>query len=483
MAMRISVGLAAALAAAVAMSWGATAGAPAIASAQEAGSISGLAIDDENGNGVIDAGEPGLAGWEVATAGTPTRTAQVAADGGYAFEGLAPGTYTVTLVDVVGSAGPTPLWIPTLPNADLSYDVTLAAGEDIKNIDFAIQLSDEAAVLYATFMINAQWVPEGMVVQALIGDTVCDEYTIGVGPSSGRVGPPFLTFTPLNTVFLVVPSAREREGCGTEGDSITFTIDGRPANETEPWYPGEHVGLTVTVGPPYARYSGTVRVDGQMIHGQLVRAYIGDTFCGGADGLMGDYWIIVPPAELSAGCGEEGAIVRFMVGAEEADQIAQWGVGSHELNLTAPTPKPSPTPSATPTVTPTPSPSPLPALSPAATPARVPDVGTGGAASSEGGAGWWPFALAAAVAAALSGGGCGGGTLWRRLWRRHSLAAVSCSGREGPGAALDDELLLVVAEDLSHDAADLAQGAVGVDGVQDGGHQVVGASAGLPQGL
>jgi hypothetical protein len=391
MAMRSYLRLGVALALAAGMLWGAVAGAPP-AAAQETGSISGVAIDDGNGNGVIDAGEPGLAGWEAAiTSAAGTVAAQVAADGSYSFGDLAPGTYTVSLVKVVGVAGPPPPWIPTLPDADLSYDVTVAAGEDVEDIDFAVQLLDEAAVLYATIMINAQPAPEGMVVQALIGDTVCDEYTMGVGPASGRVGPGFPSHTPPSTIYLAVPSASEKEGCGTEGDTITFTIDGRPANETEPWYPGERVGLTLTIGPPYAKYSGTVSVDGQVIHGELVRAYVGDTFCGGADGLMGNYWVIVPPAELRPGCGEDGAIVRFKVGVEEADQIAQWGVGSHELNLTAPIPKPSPTPSPTP--------------SPATTPGRAPELGGGGAASSDSGVAWWPVALAAALVAAVSGGG------------------------------------------------------------------------------
>jgi hypothetical protein len=408
MVMRIQLELAAAVALMVAMAWGVAEGVFPVATAQGNGSISGVAIDDENGDGVIDAGEPGLAGWEIAITPTMTgATAQVAGNGSYIFEGLSPGTYTVSLVGVVGGTGPPPPWIPTLPGPDLAYEITLAEGERVDNVDFAIQLLDEAALFYATIMIDAAPAPEGTLVQALIGATVCDEYTLGVGPSSGRRGP-FVVYSHMqpNTIPLVVPSANEKEGCGSEGATITFTIGNRPANETKAWYSGDQPGMTLTTGPPYAQYSGTVRVGGQEVHGSAVKAYVADTFCGEAEGLRGTYGVIVPPAELKPGCGEEGAVVRFMIGEDEADQIAQWAAGRHELNLTAAAAAPSPTSTlpASPTVSLSPSPT--------AAPGGIPDVGGGGTASSSGDGSWRPITLAAAaLVVALSGGGF---LLWAR---------------------------------------------------------------------
>jgi hypothetical protein len=412
MAMRIRLALAVALAV-MALAWGVADGVPPVATAQGTGSISGVAIDDENGNGVIDAGEPALAGWEIAITPTMTgATAQVAGDGSYVFEGLSPGTYTVSLVGVVGGTGPPPPWIPTLPGPDLAYEITLAEGERVDNVDFAVQLLDEAAVFYATIMVDAAPAPEGTLVRALIGDTVCDEYTLGLGASSGRRGP-FVVLTGMqpNTIPLVVPSANEKEGCGSEGATITFTIDNRPANETKAWYSGDQPGMTLTAGPPYAQYWGTVSVGGEYVHGSTVKAYVADTLCGEAEGLMGTYAVIVPPAELKPDCGEEGAVVRFMIGEGEADQIAQWATGHHELNLTAAAAVPPPT--STPPASPTASPSPTTTLSPtvsvspsaAAPPEKIPDVGGGGTASSDGDRSWWLIALAAAaLMVALSGG-------------------------------------------------------------------------------
>lgn len=411
--MRIQLELAVALAV-VAMARGVAGAASPVATPQGTGSISGVAIDDENGNGVIDAGEPGLAGWEIAITPTMTgATAQVAGDGSYIFEGLSPGTYTVSLVGVVGGTGPPPPWIPTLPGPDLAREITLAEGERVDDVDFAIQLLDEAAVFYATIMIDAAPAPEGTLVRALIGDTVCDEYRLGLGPPSGRRGP-FVVYTGTqpNTIPVVVPSANEKQGCGSEGATITFTIDGRPGNETRDWYSGDQLGMTLTAGPPYAQYSGTVSVGGQHVHGSTVKAYVADTLCGEAMGLVGTYAVIVPPAELKPGCGEEGAVVRFMIGEVEAEQIAQWATGRHELNLTAAAAAPSPTstlpasPTASPSPTRTLSPTVSVSPSPAAPPGRIPDVGGGATASSGGGRSWWLIALAAAaLTVALSGGG------------------------------------------------------------------------------
>lgn len=63
-------------------------------------SISGNKFEDKNGNGIWDAGEPGLSGWtiQLVNGGTVIKTTTTQTDGSYKFSGVYPGTYTVTEV-------------------------------------------------------------------------------------------------------------------------------------------------------------------------------------------------------------------------------------------------------------------------------------------------------------------------------------------------------------------------------------------------
>ena len=60
------------------------------------GVLSGAVYFDKNGNGVRDAGEPGLPGVAVTLSGAVARTVTTGADGSYQFAGLAAGSYTVS---------------------------------------------------------------------------------------------------------------------------------------------------------------------------------------------------------------------------------------------------------------------------------------------------------------------------------------------------------------------------------------------------
>ncbi|MGA9097962.1 MAG: SdrD B-like domain-containing protein, partial [Methanotrichaceae archaeon] len=89
--------------------------------------ISGTKFNDLNGNGVRDAGEPGISGWGIVLTGTtwfhyplPPQTVTTAADGSYTFSGLLPGTYTVSEVSRTG-------WTETAPSSG-SYTVTFNFG-------------------------------------------------------------------------------------------------------------------------------------------------------------------------------------------------------------------------------------------------------------------------------------------------------------------------------------------------------------------
>lgn len=72
---------------------------------QQVGTIRGLVFDDLNGNGLYEAGEPGLAAITVSLSGHGVNTAtQTTGDGSYQFAGLAAGAYTVTETDPAGFA-------------------------------------------------------------------------------------------------------------------------------------------------------------------------------------------------------------------------------------------------------------------------------------------------------------------------------------------------------------------------------------------
>lgn len=93
-----------------------------------AGKISGTKFDDLNGNGTRDTGEPGLANWSINLTGSATRIVTTDANGYYEFNGLYPGSYSVSEVQQSG-------WVQTAGPA--SYSVTVAGpGVNVANQNF-----------------------------------------------------------------------------------------------------------------------------------------------------------------------------------------------------------------------------------------------------------------------------------------------------------------------------------------------------------
>ncbi|MDD4650810.1 MAG: SdrD B-like domain-containing protein, partial [Methanothrix sp.] len=86
-------------------------------------SIRGTKFDDRNGNGLRDAGEPGLEGWTVnlKNGGIVFATTTTGLDGAYEFTGIAPGTFTV---NEVGQPG----WLQTYPASPGVHTVKLTSG-------------------------------------------------------------------------------------------------------------------------------------------------------------------------------------------------------------------------------------------------------------------------------------------------------------------------------------------------------------------
>ena len=99
-----------------------------ISSATSPGSICGIKFNDLNGNGVQDAGEPGLPGWQINIGGSADLSVTTDEKGNYCFNDLKPGDYKIGEVNQNG-------WLQTAPSPGY-YKVTLAAGQNIKDQNF-----------------------------------------------------------------------------------------------------------------------------------------------------------------------------------------------------------------------------------------------------------------------------------------------------------------------------------------------------------
>ncbi|MDH4241634.1 MAG: DNRLRE domain-containing protein, partial [Phycisphaerae bacterium] len=104
--------------------------------AGDAGGISGIIFNDLNGNGVLNGGEPGLAGWEIyldlnnnGQLDTGERNTITGPDGSYEFSSLVADTYTVAEVMQAG-------WKQTYPAVGGAHSVTVTEGATTENINF-----------------------------------------------------------------------------------------------------------------------------------------------------------------------------------------------------------------------------------------------------------------------------------------------------------------------------------------------------------
>ncbi|MBD1889535.1 SdrD B-like domain-containing protein [Coleofasciculus sp. FACHB-SPT9] len=98
---------------------------------QPGGKIGDLVFNDTNGNGTQDPGEPGLAGVTVTLTGpSGTLTTTTDANGNYNFSNLPAGSYSITVTDPTGF---------TLTTSNEPFNVNLAQGQTISNVDFGFR--------------------------------------------------------------------------------------------------------------------------------------------------------------------------------------------------------------------------------------------------------------------------------------------------------------------------------------------------------
>ncbi len=106
---------------------------------------------------------------------------------------------------------------------------------------------------------------------------------------------------------------------------------------------GAITGVSAQPLPP-ATFHGTVTSPGgEVAEGLAIQAYIGGKLCGensetvhtNENGtLVTRYFVHVISETQEAGCGVDGAEVRFRIGGRNVQQTAIWGAGPQPLSLT-----------------------------------------------------------------------------------------------------------------------------------------------------
>ena len=135
---------------------------------------------------------------------------------------------------------------PVRATREYLLPVTVSSGS-LGNVDFGVRQADQMsfsglAAVYGDFVSRPR-------VRAFIDGVDCM-------PGSRLVQPPD---TPAAWYTVIVLSAEVRPGCGAEGKTIEFSIEGQVANEKMVWNARLGTGTTnhrldLTVGPPFAYY-------------------------------------------------------------------------------------------------------------------------------------------------------------------------------------------------------------------------------------
>jgi methionine-rich copper-binding protein CopC len=210
-----------------------------------AAQIEGEKFNDLNGNGVFDAGEPGLSGWTINvldSSGNTLESTVTAADGSYSLP-VAPGTYTVQ--ETIQSG-----WIATAPDSSGSTSVTVStAGQIVTGVNFGnFQLVSISGTVFNDIndnhvqdrgekvLSNVSILLDGVPV------TTTDargNYTItGVGPGTHAVKQVvpngYIATTPSTDQYAITTSSGSNLTAQNFGDLRSFyTIDNGTANYSE----------------------------------------------------------------------------------------------------------------------------------------------------------------------------------------------------------------------------------------------------------
>jgi len=322
---------------AISLHGGAGAGSP-------TGSVSGVLFDDLDGNGVRDAGEPGLPGQAIGLDGVAAQFTRTDDDGSFEFPVVDPGEYVLStnIPDGVGFCvdvipGFDPLLRSWCLSIELPWDatpepvpITVEPGSQL-TFELAARPAD-VAFLTGIAVLEDDYAPDGTTVAAFVDGQECGSTTTGGFE--------------LNYELFVL-GARERDGCAEPGDTVTFEIGGVPAQDTTTFTPfvqrsgfglfqienlvaSENYAWYWFQGPMGASARQNIQVEA-VIDAVCGEATVQELAFGGA--FLGFSRLIVPSEEILPGCGRAGASVSFLVDGILSQTKVAWEPGVHQIDL------------------------------------------------------------------------------------------------------------------------------------------------------
>jgi len=315
--------------------------------------ISGAVYDDANQNGARDAGEFFLASRVITVKqGTSVIGTAVSTTGGYSFDSLAPGDYTVSAetdgkapgicADSFGGFNPLRLddclqpvvpWPPTSPD---SVDITLSDGEQAMR-DFGARRAD-AMVLAGIAVLEDDYAPPGTVVEAMFNGQQCGSSQV-VGGGNG-----------IHNYELGVLAGSEIPGCPEPGEIVELLVGGVAAGEKQ-YQPTGGTSIEFAFFNPigvqqYAWFWAEEPAYKDAVMAQPVVEAVVDgvvcksTFVGMTTHLfspvVGFQKLAVPSAGLQPGCGYPGATVTLRLEGQSEGTSLLWQPGIHYADMNLP---------------------------------------------------------------------------------------------------------------------------------------------------
>ena len=315
-------------------------------------------INDLNGDGVRQANEPGLAGWQLSQ-GCSDAILPMTTDA----TGTALGGNFDNCVRLERRFG----WLPTSPETP---SVVLPNGVD--EVTFLVHDLGPGAM-----EISGEAIVAGLPAQSMTIDLAA--------PFAACEGSFLEPATWESRATIIVQGAGAKAGCPAQGATFTVLADGVSAT-TATFGAGNSKQVEIVVGGDSMRMYGTF----------ITGATIGGVACGvvvpppeGAFVPEGYVRVFVLSEEARAGCGTAGKQVRFYIDGRAAEPLVPWVAGPLDTSPTFTVAD------ATPTVGPSASPTPQGVI-------VAPNTGSGG---RSGGSGWAvALALGAAGSTVLAGG-------------------------------------------------------------------------------